>query len=118
MINNEKNIAALIISVIALVHSLFACVISIIMFIIIIYHQCNNRLKRINKITLFLCANIYLLIFLYTTGLISLNIYSILGDLYDQNFDSSWCTFTGYFVLAMLCAVYIGFVVQVSNKLD
>ena len=74
-------------------------------------------MKREIRITLILCANIYLMIFLYASISIWLNIDSILGDLYQQNSESAWCTFRGYFICAALCAVYAGFVVQVSKTL-
>jgi hypothetical protein len=109
------NTSAFIINLIALVHGLFACIISTIIFVIIIYHQLNNRMKRVNKITLFLYANIYLFILVYSAALVSFNIQTLLGDLYGQNFDSTWCTFRGYFIAAMLCALYNGFVIQVRN---
>ena len=75
-------------------------------------------MKPENRITLVLCANLYVLIFMYSTTLVSLTVSSILGELYGQSFSSSWCVFRGYFVSAMLCALYIGFVVQVSHELE
>ena len=116
MINNENNIPAFLITVIALIHGLFACIISMVIIIVIICRRYNNRLKRVNKITLFLCASIYLLIFVYSATLVSLNTHTLLGDLYGTNFDSSWCIFRGYFVSVMLCALYTGFVIQMSEK--
>jgi hypothetical protein len=117
MTNNGNNITAVVICIIALVHGTFACLISAILFIAIIYRLYKDQFKRGNRITLILCADIYLMIFIYASVLVSLNIQTLLGDLYGQNFDSSWCTFRGYFVSAMLCALYTGFAVQVSDKL-
>jgi hypothetical protein len=117
MTNSGNNIAAFVICIIALIHGSFACLISAIIFIAIIYRLYKDRFKRGNRITLILCADIYLMIFIYASVLVSLNIQTLLGDLYGQNFDSSWCTFRGYFLSAMLCALYTGFAVQVSDEL-
>jgi hypothetical protein len=118
MINSETNTIAFTINIIALVHGLFACIFSVVIFVIIIYHLYKKRVKRENKIVFILSANIYLLIFIYATTLISFNIDTLLGDLYNLNFDSSWCTFRGYFVSVMLGALYFGFVIQVNDKIE
>jgi hypothetical protein len=118
MINNKTNITAFTLNIIALVHGLFACIFSIGIFVIIIYHLYKKRVKRENKIVFILSANIYLLIFIYCTILISFNIDTLLGDLYDLNFVSSWCTFRGYFVSVMLGGLYFGFVIQVSDQVQ
>jgi hypothetical protein len=115
MINNGNNTAAFVLNVIALVHGSFACIISSITFIIIIWHEYKDRMKRQDRITLILCGNIYLMIFLQSLTLVSMNIHTLLGDLYGENFDSPWCTFRAYFLLAMFCAIYYGFVDQVSS---
>jgi cell division protein FtsW (lipid II flippase) len=78
MINTGNSMAGFIISIIALIHGLVACFISAIIFIALVYHLYKDRMKRVNKITFILCANIYLLIFVYSATLISLNIHSIL----------------------------------------
>ncbi|CAF4012712.1 unnamed protein product [Adineta steineri] len=49
--------------------------------------------------------------------LISTNIRSILGDLYNQSFDSSWCIFSGYLVLVLLGMLYMTFVNQAFYRL-
>jgi hypothetical protein len=113
MINNETNTTAFTLNIIVLVYDLFACIFSFVIFMFIIYHLYKNRVKRENKIVFILSANIYLLILIYSITLVSFNIDILLGDLYDLNFDSSWCTFRGYFVSVMLGALYFGFIVQV-----
>jgi hypothetical protein len=115
MNNSESSTAGIVITVVSIVHASLACIISAIVFIIIIvYYQEKHRMKRENRIHLVLCANIYLFICVYTATLLSLNIHTLLGDLYGQNFDSSWCTFRGYFMSVMLGVVYNGFAVQVN----
>ncbi|CAF1206519.1 unnamed protein product [Adineta steineri] len=49
--------------------------------------------------------------------LISMNVRSILGDLYDQSFDSSWCIFSGYLASVMLGMLYMTFVNQAFYRL-
>ncbi|CAF1305595.1 unnamed protein product [Adineta steineri] len=49
--------------------------------------------------------------------LISTNIRSILGDLYNQSFDSSWCIFSGYLALVLLGMLYMTFVNQAFYRL-
>ncbi|CAF4221670.1 unnamed protein product, partial [Adineta steineri] len=47
----------------------------------------------------------------------SMNIRSILGDLYKQSFDSSWCIFSGYLVIVLLGMLYMTFVNQAFYRL-
>ncbi|UJR29303.1 hypothetical protein I4U23_010517 [Adineta vaga] len=112
MSNISNSISAFVISFIALIHGSIACIISMLVFILIIYHYYKDRMKHETRITLILSANIYLLIFLYSITLVMLNIYTIVDDLVEQNFDSIWCKLRGYFVSVMLSALYNAFVVQ------
>jgi hypothetical protein len=113
MFNNENQLAGFILTLVTLVHSLFACLISLIVFCIIIYHLYYNQLKREDRITILLCANIYLCILVYMTILSLMNIQTILGDIYERNFNSSWCIFVGYISPVILCVLYHSFVNQV-----
>ncbi|CAF0980250.1 unnamed protein product [Rotaria sordida] len=81
------------VTLISLIHGSFATVISAIVLGIIIYHQYHNRLTREEKITLILSANIYFHMNIYIVVLISCNIQTLLGDIYEKNFDSSWCNY-------------------------
>ncbi len=92
-----------------------ACGISLMVVTMIIHHQCNNRLKREENIALLLSANIYVLIFIYIIILISMNIQTLIGDVYGNNFDSIGCVFRGYLACIIVCALYYTFVVQVSD---
>jgi hypothetical protein len=114
MVSYEYRIVGYVLTLISLVDSSIAWVISLMVIDIIIYHQYHNRLKREEKITLALSANIYLLIFMYILQLISFNIQTLLGDVYGNHFDSSWCIFRECFLVAMHCALYHAFVTQVN----
>ncbi|CAF1140463.1 unnamed protein product [Adineta steineri] len=49
--------------------------------------------------------------------LISMNIRSILGDLYNQSFDSSWCIFSGYLASVLFSMLYMNFLNQAFYRL-
>ncbi|UJR06845.1 hypothetical protein I4U23_011133 [Adineta vaga] len=117
MFDYGHGIIGFILTLISLIHSSFASIISLIVICIIIHYQYNNRLKREEKITLLLSLNIYFFIFLYITALIPFNIQTIIGDIYGYNFNSSWCIFNGYYVVAMCCALYHAFVIQALFRL-
>jgi hypothetical protein len=116
MINYRHGIVGYVLTFISLIHVSFGFAVSFIVITASIYHQCHNRLKREEKITLVLSTNIYLFLFIYTTILIATNIQTLLGDVNGNNFDSSWCTFRAYLILAIACALYFTFVVQVNTE--
>lgn len=118
MLDDGQGIVGFILTLISLIHGLIACVISFTVVAIIIGYQNHNRLKRGEKITLLLSTNIYSLIFLYIVPLISFNVQTIIGDVYGNNFDSSWCTFRGYDIVAMCCGLYHAFVAQVNIEIS
>ncbi|CAF1001743.1 unnamed protein product [Rotaria sordida] len=113
----EYGIVGFVLTLISLINSSFATVISVIVIGIIIYHQYHNRLRREEKITLILSANIYFFMNIYVVILISSNIQTLLGDIYEKNFDSSWCKFRGYLLLVACCALFHGFVIQAFFRL-
>lgn len=102
-----------VITLLTFILNLFACIISFIVLICIMYRHFYGRIKKQKQIILILHANIYLYLFLYVTIHIIFNIYTILGDIYGINFDSSLCIFRGYFMIVLLSCLYYGFVVQV-----
>jgi len=114
MISYGHGIVGYVLTFISLIHSSIACVISPMVIAIIVYHQYHNRLKREEKITLVLSANIYLIIFICILQLISFNIQTLIGDVYGNNFDSSSCILRGYFLAVTICAFYHAFVTQVN----
>ncbi|CAF1274004.1 unnamed protein product [Adineta steineri] len=117
MINDQTKINGFILSSVSLGFNTFACLISCIVFLIILYHLYYNHVKREDKITVVLCSNIYLTILIYSSILISTNIRSILGDLYNQSFDSPWCIFSGYLALILFCMLYWNFLNQAFYRL-
>ncbi|CAF0762198.1 unnamed protein product [Adineta steineri] len=81
MINDQTKTNGFILSSASLGFSTFACLISSIVFLIIIYHLCYNHVKREDKTTVVLCGHIYLTILIYSALLISMSVRSILGYL-------------------------------------
>ncbi|CAF0738571.1 unnamed protein product [Adineta steineri] len=102
MISDQTKTNGFILSSASRGFSTFACLISCIVFLIIAYHLYYNHVKREDKITVVLCGHIYLTILIYSLILLSMNIRSILGDLYNKSFDSSWCIFAGYLTVVLL----------------
>ncbi|CAF3778371.1 unnamed protein product [Rotaria sordida] len=111
------GIVGFVLTLIALIHGSFATVISVIVIGIIIYYQYHNRLRREEKITLVLSVNIYFNINIYVVLLVSGNIQTLLGDIYEQNVDSSWCTFRGCFIIVACCTLLLAFVIQAFYRL-
>jgi hypothetical protein len=116
MVDYERGIVGYVLNLISLISGLVVSVISLMLVAIIIYHQYTNRLKREEKITLALSANIYLFIFIEIITSISFNIQTLIGDVYGNNFDSSWCIIRGYFICMTFFTLYHTFVVQVNNE--
>ncbi len=117
MINYGHGTVGYVLTFISLINAVFASVISLMVIVIIIYHQYNNRLKRDEKITLLLSFNIYSIIFICLITLMPSNIQTLIGDVYGISFDSSWCIFRTYFIAVMFFALYHAFVIQVNvNK--
>jgi hypothetical protein len=114
MFANKTELIGFVLNVIQLTQNSFAFFISLIVIIIIIYHMCTNRMKRDVKITLILCANIYILIFLLMIVLVQMNVQTLMGNLYGREFDTFWCMFIGYLAPVIFYTLYHGFVNQVS----
>lgn len=100
---------------ISLIHALTACVISALLVIVIIFHIKHNRLKHEPKIALLLCANIYLVICMYTMILSATNIETLLGGFHSRVYDT-WCIFRGYWITVSAYVLYCTFVMQVNIK--
>jgi len=113
MIKNKNNTTGFIINLFTFILNLFASIISFIVLICIIYRLFYGQMKRQERIILILYMNIYLYLFLYVTIHLTLNIHTILGDLYEINFDSSLCIFRGYLIVVLLSCLYNSFVIQV-----
>ena len=112
------NNVGFVLNMMTLIISLCACVISLPIIMVIFYHLRGNRTKREDRVTLILSANIYPLIFVYSLILVSFNFQTLFGDLYQWNFQSTWCIFLGYFSPAVLCMLYWAFVNQVCHDMN
>ena len=115
MITYGHGILGYIFSFLSVIFGLLTGILSLIVILIILYHlrHHHRRLKREEKITLLLSSHIYSYILILTMVSSSMNIQSLIGDVYGNNFDSSWCVFQGYCFLVSAGIVYYGFVVQV-----
>lgn len=113
MFTNENKKIGFVLTSITVITSLSASLISLIIFCLIIYHISRDRMRKRDKVILLLCGNIYLCILIYMIILSSMNIQTILGDLYERNFESAWCKFVGYMSPTILCVLYYSFVNQV-----
>lgn len=109
MINN----IAFALNMITFLLDIFTCSISFMIFIIIIHHVYSNRLNRDDKVVVCLCATIYPVIFLFTAIAISFHIQTLLGDLYQQDFNTTRCIPIGYISYVLLNMFYWGFINQV-----
>jgi hypothetical protein len=116
MVDYGHGIVGYVLTLISLISGLVVFVISLMVVAIIMHHQYTNRLRREEKITLVLSASIYLFILIQIITMISFNIQTLIGDVYGNNFDSSWCIFGGYFVCVVWCGAYHTFVIQVNNE--
>ncbi|CAF0728471.1 unnamed protein product [Adineta steineri] len=117
MFSNQIKLTGFILSLITVIHSTFTCFISIVIIFIIIYELCYKNLKREERTTLFLCVNIYLFLLIYMMILSLMNIQTILGDLYERDFNSTLCIFIGYLSPVILCVLYHSFVNQAFFRL-
>ena len=97
-------------SLVTITEGSLTCLVSSRVLILIVHHQLHSQMKRRDRISLVLCS-----ILLLVT-----NIRTLLGDLYELDFDTSSCVIHGYFTLATICTLYYGFVVQlsISSALD
>ncbi len=110
MINN----IGFILNMMTLSISIFTWLISSMILIVIIFHLRYNRMKPKDKVTIILSINIYIVLLVFITILVSFNIQTLLGDLYEQDFNSAWCIPMGYISCVFLGGLYWGFVNQVT----
>ena len=102
------NQTGFVLNVMTLIISILTCLVSFIIFVGIVYHLCYDRIKKDDKITIIHCVNIYGCIFVLTVVVISFNIQTLLGDLYQKEFNSSICMVFGIFFTGTSWYVYIG----------
>lgn len=101
---------------ISLINALIACVISLLMVIIIIYHALHNRLRYEEKITFILSTTIYCAVFMYALSLSTMNIDTLLDDLSERELLVPWCMFKGYWIIVSAHTMYYTFVMQVTRN--
>ena len=108
-----------ILTIISLVHSSITLIVCSIVVIGVAYHfyHYRRRIKRTEKVTLILSANIYLFILIMMAALIVKNTQTLIGDMYGVDFgiNRSLCIFKGYFTISISCAMCWSFIVQVSS---
>ena len=90
-----------------------AFLISIIVLICLIRHQLSTRLKDQEKILVILSMDIYFYILFSVIVQFILAIQSLVGDLYQRHFHSTWCVINGYFIVVSLAGLYYSFLLQV-----
>ena len=93
--------------------SLLTCSISFMIIMRIIYYVIYNRIKQEDRIILIHSVQIYILLTMKTILIISLTTETVLGDIYEKDFNSSWCIFQGYSALVILGTLYWAFINQV-----
>ena len=105
-----SSVAGFAMSLVTITEGSLTCLVSSLVLILIVHHQLHSQMKRRDRISLVLCS-----ILLLVT-----NVRTLLGDLYELDFDTSSCVIHGYFTLATICTLYYGFVVQlsISSALD
>lgn len=97
--------------------NIFACLLSFVILIILLYSIRSKKIKRKDRTGIKLCANIYFTIFIYSCLLLPVNIQTILGDIYEKDFNSSFCIIYGYSMLVILYMLYMTFINQVKRKI-
>ncbi|UJR17744.1 hypothetical protein I4U23_004642 [Adineta vaga] len=117
MLDNENKKIGFPLTLLTVIAGIVGCLVSCIVLILIIHNLCYNRSNRQDKIVLILCINIYIWIFMVLIIFTSMNIKTILGDLYGQDFDSSGCIFLGYLSMVSGGLVYITFINQAFFRL-
>ncbi|CAF1574796.1 unnamed protein product, partial [Adineta steineri] len=115
MMNQVAFILCLTTLIICSVSCLFSCAI----LICVIHHLCHNRLQQEDRIIFIHCINIYSLVLAYIGIIASFNIQTVLGNLYEYDFNSSWpwCIFAGYITPILIGCIYWAFVNQAFFRL-
>ena len=108
--------AAFTLNVMTLCFSSFTCLITFVVSWIIFHHLRNDRTKSVDRVTMVICSTIYPTILLYSISIVWFNLRTLLGDLYQINFDSLECTLMGYISPSLLTTVYWVFLNQVWSS--
>ncbi|CAF0908352.1 unnamed protein product [Adineta steineri] len=113
MINQIAFVLCLTTFIICSVTCLFSCAI----LICVIHHLYHNRLQQKERIIIIHCINIYSLVWAYIAIVALFNIQTVLGTLYEYDFNSSWCTSLGYLAPILIGGIYWAFVNQAFFRL-
>lgn len=105
------------ITFITIILGICACLISLIIFIIILIHLFCNQTKKEEKVIFIFNASIMIFICPYGIIIISICRNTILGDLYGNDFQSLACILNGYLIIVFTFSIYSVFVSQVNIKL-
>ncbi|CAF0864122.1 unnamed protein product [Adineta steineri] len=111
------NIVAFVLCLTTFIICSLTCLFSCIMLICIIHHLCHNRLQQEDRIIFIHCINIYSLVLAYIGIIASFNIQTVLGNLYEYDFNSSGCVVLGYLPPILIGCVYWAFINQAFFRL-
>ena len=116
MIGYGHGTVGYVLTSVSLTVALFASILSFVVILIIVCHLYHHRrrLKREDKISFLLFSYIYFCTLNLAIVTISMNVQTLIGDIYGNNSYSSWCVFRGYWFFVTVFAAYYIFVVQVK----
>ncbi|CAF0760068.1 unnamed protein product [Adineta ricciae] len=121
MVEYGRGLIGYILSIISLVHGSIALIVCCIVLIGIAYHSYHYHrgMKRTEKVTLMLSANIYFFILMFMAILIVNNTQTLIGDMYGVDFSTnrSLCILKGYSIASICCATYSSFIIQALYRL-
>ena len=120
MIQYGHGTAGYVLTFFALLAAISTCVISLAVILIVAYHlhRHHRHLKREEKVTLTIFLYIYLFTLSFTIVAISMNVQTLLSDVYGNQFDSPWCVLRGYWFFASIFGAYYEFVIQVNTSIN
>lgn len=116
MVEYGHGAIGFVLTLIAFICALFACIFSLLVVILIIVYQYHRQLEREERIALVLSLYIYFFLFIFASLQMSLNIQTLVGDVYGNDFNSTWCVLRAYFIIVSGTSMYFTFVVQVSTE--
>lgn len=114
MLFNRYQDIGFVLNIIQLIANSISFCVALVISIITIHHLKFARLKQRQKIIIILCCYIYVFLLILTTIMISINIKTLLGDLYNLHLDSPSCILFEYLTIVIFCTLYHVFVNQVS----
>lgn len=116
MLTNENKVIGLTLTVIATCAIILGILLSISILIIIFYQFFLGQIKQEEKPIIILSINIYLQGIACMVLMLSFNARTILGDIYEKEFDTPSCVIIGYLYISFLEAYTISFINQVNTS--